>query len=196
MHAKLRSEPTIGASLIAGALRLTDTPLVGWLLGLPAAVLGLLGKDMFTGIWLATGMLTMLDWYTGRLVAHKEARYDPITARLGWQSKLTMLSLLLIARGVEAWAVHFDLVNVAALLRIASDLFGLAFLSAMADNPNIAAGGVLSVLLCGGAAYTEFESVVTNRERLGQRPIPVLSYLFRKVRELESKLTPGTAKAE
>ena len=86
--------------------------------------------------------------------------------------------------------------NWGALMGFAARVPGLGFLESIAANPNIATGGVLSVLLCVGVAYTELESIETNRARAGQRPLILLGFLFRKVRALEEKLNLWGAKAE
>jgi len=167
---------------LASALsRTAEIPVLGWMWGLLAAGASALGQDLFTGIFLLTGVCSALDLAAGAKVARYEKRYSAERKRRGRDQKIVTLQLLIVFRLLELWAASKGLLVVADVLRWIG-------LDRMAESDVAARGGVISALICAGVCYDEMESWEGNRRRLGGKRIWVLSTVFEIGRAMQDRV--------
>jgi hypothetical protein len=154
--------------------RITEIPGAAWAAGAVTAVCGVIVRDPFWGITALLLASSALDYYWGRRVATHFSRidpahprrFDPLRAHAGWQSKALSLCLLLLIRGVEAWAMRHAMGAV------------------------VESSGLLSVMLGVGLVVADIESIDHHRTALGARPIPVLAQILAVLRRIESRVFP------
>lgn len=161
---------------------------LAWLWGIVCAFASAIWADTFPGIFLLACVACLLDLRWGVLVAHHRKRYDPEKKRRGRDQKIITLTLLLMLRLAEAWAVAHGLLPVEKVL----GWMGLEYL-ATAHVAND--GGVISALVAAAVFWDELQSWDQHRIRLGAHPIPLLSAILAAGRVAQARIATALGAA-
>lgn len=156
-------------------MRVEGTPLWGRVVSVLVGCAEIVRGDLFLGILLLLVASNALDWYHGRAVAKIDQIFDPHLALYGLHSKVAGIALVLLIRGFEAWLAGIELADGTVALQT---------------------HGFVSIAIAVALFANDVESISLHRERMGARPIPILSSVVGGLRQLAKGLVPTALRAE
>lgn len=187
MPHRLLNNP-IFAALVAAIGRPMEFSVLAWAGGALAGAASTLWDDTFTLGFLLVAVASLLDLQFGALVALREGRYDPERKRRGRDQKVIGLTMLLMLRMVEFWAVSRGLLPID---RVMSALG----LSGLAATHLAQRGGVVSGVIVFGVMLDELQSWEAHRVKLGGRRWFLWSALMSAGRTAQARLAAGFSAA-
>lgn len=163
MRAEIKS-PVVSV-ISAPFARLADLPEWGKVWTLVVVVGELVHGDTFATLFLIFLVSSWGDWVVGKRAARAREEYRPEMATIGLYSKGAGVLLVLLVWAIAMWAS----VN----LTVPDQVIGVA-----------------PVAVTFAFIVQDLESIDEHRQTLGSRPIPLLSWVLRWLRELPEKLMP------
>lgn len=137
--------------------RVQDVGVPGKITALMAGAAQAIIGDYFVWALAVLALSNFFDWIAGRWAARSEKRFSKTESRRGWMRKFVAAMVVLIVRLIE-----FVLMN-----------------AGVVDTRGLFAVGMCALLI-----YEDLESLERHRITLGAGPIPGLSPVLAKLREL------------
>jgi phage-related holin len=139
------------------AERIQETGAPGKITALLASVAQAIVGDYFVWALAVLAISNFFDWIAGRWAARAQGRFSKTESRKGLFRKVIAVMVVLLVR----------------LIELVLDQAGV-----------ISTGGLFAVGACALLVYEDLESLERHRMALGAGPIPGLSSLLAKLREL------------